>query len=230
MSKTNRIIDLCSGGAMPIFTVYEKLSSGSRIIPIVISDKYPNVSAFEQIEQASDGGISPVYEPVDAVNVPSDLSGFRTIFTSFHHFNSHEGTKILSDAVKRKQGVGVFEYTERKFKIWAPILFFMPFYVLCITPFIRPFSWERLFWTYCVPIIPIALAWDGFVSCLRSYSPPELDEMLRRLPAGQYAWQIGRVRYMYLVRVTYLIGFPLDHGDHLPGSFNGFTDSQPSFR
>ena len=28
--------------------------------------------------------------------------------------------------------------------------------------------------TYLIPICPLAFAWDGFVSCLRTYSPAEL--------------------------------------------------------
>jgi hypothetical protein len=50
--------------------------------------------------------------------------------------------------------------------------------------------------------------WDGFVSCLRTYSPRELEALVRALPDGDMEWRIGRVRSLGLSRVTWLIGTP----------------------
>src|SRR5450759_4223616 len=41
----------------------------------------------------------------------------------------------------------------------------MPF--VC-TPWIRPFRWSRLLWTYLIPIIPLVFLFDGVVSCHRT--------------------------------------------------------------
>ncbi len=46
--------------------------------------------------------------------------------------------------------------------------------VLLLTPAIRPFRWSRLFWTYVVPLVPLAVTFDGVVSCLRIYTPEEM--------------------------------------------------------
>ena len=39
--------------------------------------------------------------------------------------------------------------------------------VLLATPFILPFRWSRLFWTYIVPALPLVLTFDVVVSLLR---------------------------------------------------------------
>lgn len=217
-SHATNILDLCSGGATPILSVQEKLLSNSHVVPVFISDKSPNLSAFRHLEQLTKGRVSAVFTSVDAMNVPSNINGFRTLFTSFHHFNVHDGEKIILDAIKNNQGIGIFEYTERNFLLWGSVLLVLPFYILCITPFVRPFSWKRLFWTYFVPIIPAILVWDGFVSCLRTYSPVELTKMVEELPAKMveqvpaknYKWEVGRAKSVFFTRVTYLIGYPVD--------------------
>jgi hypothetical protein len=79
--------------------------------------------------------------------------------------------------------------------------------VLLTAPFIRPFRWSRLFWTYLVPALPLVLAFDVVVSCLRVYSVPELRELTAGLDG--YRWDAGTVRGKPVpIRVTYLIGVP----------------------
>ena len=76
-----------------------------------------------------------------------------------------------------------------------------------VTPLIRPFRWSRLLWTYVIPIIPLVLLFDGVVSCLRTYRPQELREIIEKLTASDYQWEVGehsRVRGQ--MPITYLIG------------------------
>ena len=56
-----------------------------------------------------------------------------------------------------------------------------------------------------MPVLPILIAWDGVVSCLRTYTPDEL----RRLSAGLdgFTWETGELRTRGAI-VTYLIGEP----------------------
>ena len=86
-----------------------------------------------------------------------------------------------------------------------------PLRVLIATPFIRPFRWSRLFWTYVVPALPLVLLFDSVVSVLRLYSVDELRGLTVGLKG--YDWDIGRVRYKKLpIAVTYLIGIPASNG------------------
>ena len=148
----------------------------------------------------------PIAEPVDATPVPGHLSGFRTLFTSFHHFAPPHATRILQDAVEHRRGIGIFEITER-----MPASFLLAFanilLVLLMAPFTRPFRWTRLFWTYLPPVAPLFVWWDGFASIFRSYTVDELRAMVDALPPNDYVWHIGREPTQPL-RITYLIGYP----------------------
>jgi hypothetical protein len=81
--------------------------------------------------------------------------------------------------------------------------------VLLFTPFIRPFRWSRLFWTYVIPLVPLMVWWDATVSCLRTYTPDELREMVAHLGVDDYTWDVGVVRVaLPQASMTYLMGTP----------------------
>jgi len=142
---------------------------------------------------------------VDAMNVPPELKGFRTMFTSFHHFSPDEARAILQNAVDAGEGVGIFEITRRAPTTIGLILAWDIMLLVC-TPWIRPFRWPRFVWTYLVPIIPLVLLFDGVVSCLRTYRPKELREMVDKLTASDYVWEIGE-NLTGKAPITYLIGY-----------------------
>jgi hypothetical protein len=50
--------------------------------------------------------------------------------------------------------------------------------------------------------------WDGLVSCLRTYSPEELSEMIKDISPQEYVWKTGRIQvYGIPAHVTYLLGY-----------------------
>jgi hypothetical protein len=157
------------------------------------------------------------------MKVPKELKGFRTMFTSFHHFPPEQARVVLQDAIDVGEAIGIFEITRRTpssiglMFVWA----LAPF---LLTPFMRPFRWSRLLWTYLLPIIPFALLFDGVVSCLRTYRPQELREIIASLGPADYEWKVGeRSTTVGHAPVTYLIGCPrarLSSG-HLLGGARG---------
>jgi hypothetical protein len=73
----------------------------------------------------------------------------------------------------------------------------------------RPFRWSRLFWTYVIPIVPFVVLFDGVVSCLRTYRPRELREIIGKLTGSEYEWKVGEYLGMQnSMSITYLIGYP----------------------
>jgi hypothetical protein len=210
------IVDLCSGGGGPWFDLADKLQSHSpegdqQRLQIWLTDKFPNVSGTENVTE-SDASLNHIaFYPsaVDAANVPLELKGFRTMFTSFHHFPPEQARTILQNAVDAEEGIGVFEITRRSPAAIARVFAWTAF--LCLaTPWVRPFRWMRLLWTYLIPIIPLVLMHDGVVSCLRSYRPSELREIVEKLSANAYEWKIGEHAVnFWQPPITYLIGYPL---------------------
>jgi hypothetical protein len=205
---SHRIVDLCSGGGGPWLQTQRELEANGVEIDICLTDRYPNLPAFEQIRSRSKNRIDYYPNPVDATSVPEELTGFRTIFTALHHFRPEDARAILLDAVKNRQGIGVFEVTERS----PSAILIMTVHlllVLILTPFIRPFRWSRLFFTYLIPIIPIIVWFDGVVSCLRTYTLEELTAMVESISDRGYHWEIAKKKSVRaLIPVTYAIGYP----------------------
>lgn len=85
-----------------------------------------------------------------------------------------------------------------------------PLLVLLLTPFIRPFTWTRIIFTYAIPALPLFILFDGLVSCLRSYSPEELLQLASRADAPGFAWESGTLATRTPLPVTYLVGYPAD--------------------
>ena len=110
-----------------------------------------------------------------------------------------------------RQAIGIFEATERS--VLALLLMLLaPLALLVVTPWIRPFRWSRLFWTYLVPAVPMVTLFDGLVSCLRTYSVQELRDLIAGLDKNDYSWEVGTVRSgRSLTPITYLIGVPIEN-------------------
>lgn len=203
----DRVVDLCSGGAGPWLWLHSTLRAGARReIEIVLTDKYPNLAAFENAHRASHGAISYSPGPVEAAHIPPELSGFRTVFSSLHHFSPAEVVAMLQDAANQRQGFGAFEGAQRRARTMAGI-FLLPVGAFVAAPFVRPFRVSRLFWSWILPVIPAVLFVDGILSCLRAYSAAEMAALCERVSAPGYVWDAGDASGR-LGSVTYLLGYP----------------------
>ena len=219
---TRRVLDLCSGGGGPWLSLVREFKEKAHFaIEVRLTDKYPNPDAVQDTQLPKESSVVAYAEPVDAVGVPAELEGFRTIFTAFHHFRPADARGILEDAVRNGQGVGVFEVPKRS---WRTILLvvFVPIVAFVLAPLIWPFRWSRLLWTYLIPVVPFVLWFDGVVSCLRAYTSSELLALAQGIPHHGYRWEAGEARSGRLpMTVTYLIGYPLGgQASHAPAGNN----------
>jgi len=211
-ARTTEIVDLCSGGSGPWVRLQDQFKQVGSNVTIKLTDKYPLPEAVQKWSQAARDGIEYLAEPVDALHVPDYLPGMRTLFEGFHHFQPAQARAILRDACEHKAAIGIFEATLKP--ALAPFLLLLaPFMTLLgylfATPFIKPRSLARFFWTYCIPIVPLATCWDGVVSLLRVYSPQELQALTAQIPTDHYIWEIGQASTgTPLFVFTYLIGYP----------------------
>lgn len=202
------VVDLCSGGGGPWLSLQPALQNGGKTITVCLTDRYPNLAAFERVQAVSQNRIGFTSEPVDATQVPPEQAGFRTLFSSFHHFRPEQARAILGDAVRHRQGIGIFEATQRRLPVILLGLL-IPFMVLIFTPAIHPFRWSRILFTYLIPILPFMIMFDGMVSCLRTYTPAELNAMTEAFADAEYTWEVGEEKDAKSpVPVTYLIGTP----------------------
>ncbi len=209
-----RIVDLCSGGSGPLALVQKQLREQHGLaVPVRLTDKYPNLPAFAKITEearALGGEIEYSAESVDATAVSDDLTGLRTMFSCFHHFPPQLALRILGDCVEKGAPIAIFELSNRSFAAYLQVLLGGPLSIPFLTPFFRPFSWGRLFWTYVIPVIPFCIVWDGVGSNLRAYAPDEMRALVAQVPGqARFEWQTGMADGGAPgVKVTYLIGVP----------------------
>ncbi len=202
-SKEPHIVDLASGAGGALLTMAERLQAKIPDLKITFSDYYPHPEMASRLGPLK--GLSYHPQPVDARQVPESLKGLRTLFLSFHHFRPEEAVKILSNAVQEGEPIAIFEGQERSLPSIMAMLF-SPISLWFSTPFIRPFKWSRLLFTYLIPVLPLMVLWDGVVSSLRTYSIKELKELVALVPGGdEYDWQIGK-KQSGPAKILYLIG------------------------
>jgi hypothetical protein len=198
-----RVVDLCAGSGGPWLSPgWRSALAGHSPLSVVLTDKFPSATLSARL--GPDTGLTCAEFSVDAAHVPEGLRGFRTIFSSFHHFPDSTAREVLRDAVKSGEGFAMAEVTSRTPRAFATMLL-MPLLAWLLTPRIRPFRWSRLLLTYLLPLIPMVVLWDGIVSCFRTRTPQELLALTELFP--QYEWTAGYAQGSWLTPV-YLIGRP----------------------
>lgn len=203
------VLDLCSGGGGASAQVLAQLRS--NCIPdaeLLLSDLYPNLAAFQYLQQQAGGALGFIPEPVNALQVPEGLPNVRTLYTAFHHFTPANASEMLVSCARLKVYIGIFEGTSRS---WVNLLLVLPLPLLVwlATPFIRPFSWKRLLFTYLIPLIPLGVFWDGLVSMLRLYSIEELEQMTAAAAVPGYKWEVRQIKHWLGVQTVQIVGMPV---------------------
>ena len=192
-SGTQQIVDLASGGGGGLLWLNAELLKAIPNLKIVLTDFYPNIPAFKLTKEKA-ANFEFIASPVDARDVPTHLVGLRTQFLSFHHFKPKDAKRILQNAVDSNSSIAIFEAQERSFPSLLAMLF-SPVSVLFTTPFIRPFKFGRLVFTYLIPIVPLFVLWDGVVSALRTYSVKEMKGLVSQIQGAEcYDWEINKLK------------------------------------
>ena len=210
-TKQHTIVDLCSGGGGPMREVFRVLQAqpGGEQLNLTLTDLYPNQEVAAAINNGPNPALTYRLAPVDALQVPAELVGVRTMVGSFHHMNPATARRILQHARDSRQAICIYEMSDNSLPIalwWVslPMLFLMVFF---LTPFARPLTWKQLLFTYLLPIIPLCFAWDGAVSNARTYTLDDMDQLLAGLETEDYKWEIGR--HTGKAKKLYLLGLPL---------------------
>jgi ubiquinone/menaquinone biosynthesis C-methylase UbiE len=208
-SGNNTMVDIASGGGGGLVKIAEHLKKKIPDLKIILTDYYPNMDAFKGTKAKQPEVFEYVEQSVNAMDVPQDLKGFRTLFLSFHHFRPKDAKAILQNAVDTNQPIGIFEAQQRDIKNLAGMLL-SPLSVLLLTPFIKPFKLNRIIFTYLIPVLPLFTLWDGVISVLRTYTKAELKQMTVELRNNaRFDWEIDIVKTKSN-DILYLLGTPVN--------------------
>lgn len=207
-TNSNTIMDMCSGSLGPWLHLKKQVEQKTdKCLDLILTDKYPNNTMLNKVKKL--GFLTYYPHPVDTRDIPCSLkTTTRTIFNGFHHFSPYDAQKIISNSIKDKQPIIIFELLRRS---WADVLivtFFTPFFVWFFMLYLMKPTFTNIFFTYIIPIFPFVFTWDTIVSNLRSYTEKELKAMVKKVDTSHsYICHVGRYRYKRLP-VLYLIAYP----------------------
>jgi hypothetical protein len=216
---TDQIVDLCTGGSGPWVGLKREVDlaraqRGEGSVSLLLTDLFPNVQALTEAAQKIGPAAEARLTSVDARQVPDDIKGVRTLFTSVHHFKPEDAQAILADAAESGRAIGIFDSVERTWPVILGVLWQVPMGMLYSVRHWQPRRRVQLFFTYVLPLILITSTWDAFVSQLRAYRPGELANLTEGLGGNRYRWESGVARSDDGGwRITYVIGSPVASGE-----------------
>ncbi|KAF2169802.1 hypothetical protein M409DRAFT_64807 [Zasmidium cellare ATCC 36951] len=213
-SSTWTVVDVGSGtgGPLPIIdrlVNHGRTELGQNPIQFLLSDLHPHLDSWMRHASRSET-LSFVPQAVDARNPPFSvissttegdkeaayLEGlesngtkvFRLFASTFHHFDDETARRVLKSSLETSDGFAVVELQERT--IFSLVMVLLENWLLLLMAVF--WFWNdpvHLFFTYCVPVLPVTQCLDGLVTCLRIRS---FDEVLRLLPK-QYEYSRDKI-------------------------------------
>ena len=164
------MIDLCSGNGEAAVSVFKKCDCFSELI---LTDKFPGTKAG-----TNEKNIFQI-EKADVLEMKFEAGNYYTMFNSFHHFTDEEKIKIAEKIKTAKSAAFFVEILEPEFFCFLKILSATTIGTLLFTPFVKPFSWKRLFFTYIIPVNIFTISFDGLISVSKSKSVRRFKKLFR---------------------------------------------------
>lgn len=137
-----------------------------------ISDLHPDPVLYRSLEADFPGLIVAALSPQDlSTPISPDPQTLLVISGSFHHIPFPAREKILKLLIQHH--VAIFEPLRPN---GASFLVSMAgFFPAIAAPVIymmerRAGHWRRLFWCWMLPVVPLIIIWEGWVSCWRCWN------------------------------------------------------------
>ena len=197
------------GGGGPALLVHRRLRRAGDPVELILTDLFP--SAEGQAWVAGEERVTYLPGPVDAAAVPADLRGVRTVFNALRHLSPGVVAGVMEDAAASGQPFLAVEALARS--PWSVLLAWSVACAAWPTSVARLPSLRTLLASTLVPLVPVALLWEGFASCLRCYTQSELRSFAVAASRPGYRWQVGTSATVFPgVRLTWLEGRPVAGG------------------
>ena len=180
------ITDLGSGSGGP----WKQLAASAALrgASIELTDLYP------QTPTDLPPNCSYYPKPLPALQALPHAKGLLTLFNAFHHFTAAEREQMIRNAVLNGRSFFAAEILGPTLPDFLRILTATTLGQLLFAPFIRPFSWKRMLFTYVLPINILTVTWDGLASVFRGISAKEMEDMAakaRQLGASAKVVRLG---------------------------------------
>lgn len=202
------LVDLCSGSGGPLPRIATDFKKHFNMpLNITLTDKYPS----NHLNINLPNNIKYELTPLDAEKIPQHVKGIRTMFSGLHHFNKAQVLNIINNSTKSHQPIAFFDGGGNRVAMILMIVVLHPLFILLLTPFIKPFTIKRLFFTYLIPLVIVFTVWDGVVSILNLYTPKYLKKLIDRAEFSDYNWIIGSLYNKFGMKIVFIKGISKKH-------------------
>lgn len=151
----NEWIDCCSGAGGP--ALYLAAQTGFRGT-LLLTDKHLPQPASHHL-------FFPfTCRQLDVVEDPIAGQGLVTLFNAFHHFDAATQKRILEKIISQGRPFLIVEITRPTLVNFLMVTIAGVLGQLLLAPFVSPFSWQRILFTYLLPLNLITVTWDGWMS------------------------------------------------------------------
>ncbi len=193
-----------------------KVNASKPFIPVINEVlNQTNQKKINYIELNAGGGIETVKPFLDE-NVEVNISDFNEFnvqnigvylfVNSFHLLSVDKAIKALNDITEKGHPIVIVEGNNDSLWQIVGMTFFVPLTVLIASPFVKPFRFTRLIFTYVIPILPLILVIDGCLALIKLYNPNDLKELVSKLNTTSYEWKMGKNDNGRGGKIIYLTG------------------------
>lgn len=181
-------IDLASGSGWPAFYLQQNASSQ---IHYTLTDLYP-----ESVSNEVSKHVDVEVQPLNLIDFQPESGKQYSMFNAFHHFTSAQQKEIIKKIKEAKASCIIAEVLEPSWLCFIQVSL-AAFILQPLTAWaIRPFSIVRIITTYIVPIQLITVAWDGWLSVLKSKSVIQYKALVSDLTDNQYSIEVKRIKQL----------------------------------
>jgi hypothetical protein len=133
-------------------------------------------------------------------------SGMYLFVNSFHQLPAITAKKTLEEIAKSRNPVVVVEGNNDSLWQLIGMTIFVPFTVILSAPFVKPFRWSRILFTYIIPVLPFIISIDGCIALLKLYNPKDLNKLTSSIKVSGYKWTAGKKDNGRGGKIIYLTG------------------------
>lgn len=177
--------DLASGSGWPAFYLQK---NATPQIQYTLSDLYPDSVSNEVKER-----MEVELDPLNLIDFQPQTGKQYSIFNAFHHFTSEQQKQLINKMKEARTSCIIAEVLEPTWicflQVTLAALILQPLTAWAM----RPFSILRLINTYLIPIQLITVAWDGWLSVLKSKTVHQYKELFSEYTDNQYRIEIKRI-------------------------------------
>lgn len=205
-TRAAEVLELCSGSGLTARLLLDELAGAAP--RVILTDLSPRTLLWTSLRARRPDAIAFIPRAVDATAVPDEIGRDRPrlMLNAFHHFPPRLARAVLADAHRQRVGIFIAENFGRNPLGALPCGVYGLPAALANPVRTSQRRFAKALLTYGVPVIPLAVAWDGLASSLRVYRREEMLQMTRDL--GGFDWQYGSFQYRPLGRGWFFYGVP----------------------